>query len=143
MNRSIYPKYENHIKMLLKLNELLMPFPLVPPVIRKIDIVEPKERFNLKTDITKSFDGVNFTMKFKQEDFARESMQKIISIKSSQDKTIEFNSNVNPVKGLINEETFKKLISFESPQNNKENIAISEIISGLFRLLRKIQENNF
>ena len=142
MNRSIYPKYENHIKMLLKLNELLMPFPLVPPVIRKIDIVEPKERFNLKTDITKSFDGVNFTMKFKQEEFARESMEKIISIKSSQNKTIEFNSNVNPVKGLINEETFKKLISFESPQNNKENIAISEIISGLFRLLRKIQENN-
>lgn len=140
MNRSIYPSYENHIKMLLNLNELLKPFPLIPPVVHKIDIVEPKEKFNLKTDITKTFDGVNFTMKFKQEDFAKTSMEKIISIKRAQNKTIEFNSNINPVKGLINEETFKKLISFESPQNSKENIAISEIISSLFRLLQKIQE---
>ena len=130
-NRSIFTKYKSHIDTLLQVNELLKPFPLSPHTLHNVNILEPKHNFNIHTNITKNINGVNFTMQFKQSEFAKESFSKIIT---------DNNSKSVP-KGVISKEVFDKMISYKNT-NSPNSIIISNIISSLFSLLRSIQENN-
>lgn len=130
-NRSIYTKYQSHIDMLLKANEFLKPFPLSPHTLHNVNILEPKQKFNIHTNITKNINGVNFTMQFKQSEFAKESFSKLITD----------NNNKNIPKGVISKEVFDKMISYKNT-NSPNSIIISNIISSLYSLLRSIQENN-
>lgn len=130
-NRSIFTKYKAHIDTLLQVNELLKPFPLSPHTLHNFNILEPKHNFNIHTNITKNINGVNFTMQFKQSEFAKESFSKIIT---------DNNSKSVP-KGVISKEVFDKMISYKNT-NSPNSIIISNIISSLFSLLRSIQENN-
>ena len=130
-NRSIFTKYKSHIDTLLQVNDLLKPFPLSPHTLHNVNILEPKHKFNIHTNITKNINGVNFTMQFKQSEFAKESFSKIITDKNS--KSIP--------KGVISKEVFDKMVSYKN-SNSPNSIIISNIISSLFSLLRSIQENN-
>ena len=130
-NRSIFTKHKSHIDTLLQVNELLKPFPLSPHTLHNVNILEPKHNFNIHTNITKNINGVNFTMQFKQSEFAKESFSKIIT---------DNNSKSVP-KGVISKEVFDKMISYKNT-NSPNSIIISNIISSLFSLLRSIQENN-
>lgn len=130
-NRSIFTKYKSHIDTLLQVNELLKPFPLSPHTLHNVNILEPKHNFNIHTNITKNINGVNFTMQFKQSEFAKESFSKIITD----------NNRKSVPKGVISKEVFDKMISYKNT-NSPNSIIISNIISSLFSLLRSIQENN-
>lgn len=71
--RTIYPKYKKHLENLMRLNELLDPYPINMPM-GSIDVSSPNSKDSSAEQpvkpiiITKNINGVNVSMQFKEKE---------------------------------------------------------------------------